>query len=272
MDPRLQRRVQRYGWDKASEFYEAYWSKQLEPAQRRLLEMADIQRGERVVDVACGTGLVSRPAAEAAGPTGSLIGTDLSEQMVEAARSEAQSRGLDHASFVRMGAEDLDLPNESFDVGLCALGLMYVPNPVTAMAELLRVLRTGGRTVVAVWGARVNCGWADIFPIVDSRVKSEVCPLFFQLGTLDSMERCARDAGFVDVKSDRIVTVLEYDSPEDALGAAFAGGPVAMAYARFDEQTREEAHAEYLESIEAYRQGAGYRIPGEFVVTRAVKG
>ena len=68
MDARVQRRVQRYGWDKAAGYYARFWATQLEPAQRRLLELAALELGERVLDVACGTGLVTLPAAEAAGP------------------------------------------------------------------------------------------------------------------------------------------------------------------------------------------------------------
>ena len=63
MEPALQRRIQRYGWDKASAAYETFWQKQLKPAQDRLLKMADIQNGEKVLDLACGTGLVSFRAA-----------------------------------------------------------------------------------------------------------------------------------------------------------------------------------------------------------------
>src|SRR5688572_33472186 len=74
-------------------------------------------------------------------------------------------------------------------------------------------------------------------------------------------------AGFVDVRSERIRTLLNYDSSDDAIGAAFAGGPVALAYSRIDEKSREDAHAEYLASIEPYRNGVSYNIPGEFVIT-----
>jgi hypothetical protein len=129
-------------------------------------------------------------------------------------------------------------------------------------------LKRGGRGVVAVWGARSKCGWAEVFPIVDRRVESEVCPLFFQLGTGESLRMDMEAAGFAGIQVDRISTVLEYASPADAIGAAFVGGPVAMAYSRFDERTREEAHAEYLESIARFKTGAGYAIPGEFVVAR----
>jgi ubiquinone/menaquinone biosynthesis C-methylase UbiE len=269
MDARLQRRIQRYGWDKAAPLYERYWQDQLAPARERLFALADLQAGERVLDVACGTGLVTFPAAEIVGPQGSVVATDISDAMVSAVTAEASRRGLRHVAAARMDAENLELPDAGFDVVLCALGLMYVPDPALALGSVLRVLAPGGRAVLAVWGARKRCGWAEIFPIVDARVQSEVCPMFFALGTADRLEQAARDAGFADVRSERVDAILRYASAEDAVGAAFAGGPVALAYSRFDENVRREAHAEYLASIEPFRDGRGYAIPGEFVVTIA---
>lgn len=271
MKPALQRRVQRYGWDRAAGDYDRSWSRQLGPAQDLLLEMADLRPGERVLDVACGTGLVSVPAARAVGPAGEVLGTDLSDVMVETSRARADAAGVGHARFERMGAEELDVPDGAFDVALCALGLMYVPDPPLAMREMLRVLRPGGRSVSAVWGARASCGWAGIFPVVDARVRTEVCPMFFSLGTGRTLARAAEEAGFVDCEERRISTRLLYDSAEDALAAAFAGGPVAMAYSRFDESTKAEARAAYLETISPYANGGGYDMPGEFVVVRGVK-
>jgi len=269
VEPRLQRRVQRYGWDKTVDVYERYWRSQLEPAQKLMLEMAALRPGERVVDVACGTGLVTFAAADAVGPEGTVVGTDISEKMVEAASAEAERRGASRVSFARMDAEALDLPPASADAVLCALGLMYFPDPVAALAGMRNVLADGGRVAVAVWGARRSCGWAEIFPIVDARVESDVCPLFFQLGTGDALAQTLAAAGFGDVRTERISTKLRYPSGDDAIGAAFAGGPVALAYSRFDEATRRAAHAEYAASIEPWRDGEGYEIPGEFVVAVA---
>jgi ubiquinone/menaquinone biosynthesis C-methylase UbiE len=266
MDPKLQRRVQRYGWDKAAASYERYWQAQLAPAQERLLDFAALQPGERVLDIACGTGLVTLPAAERVGPSGSVMATDISEAMITRIRDEAARRGLSHLTAARMDAERLDVPDASVDVVLCALGLMYVPDPLVACAEMRRVLAPGGRAVVAVWGARSRCGWADIFPIVDARVQSEVCPMFFQLGAGDQLAATLTQAGFAGVASERISSVLHYDSPDEACGAAFAGGPVALAYSKFDERTRAEVHAEYLASIAAWRSGDAFDVPGEFVV------
>ena len=271
MTPALQRRVQRYGWDKAVPYYEASWKKQLAPAQERLLEQAALQPGEHVLDIACGTGLVTFPAAEAVGAGGRVLATDISDRMIEHVRTEAGRRDLDHVEAARMDAEDLTVPDASFDAVLCALGLMYVPDPLGSLREMCRALRPGGRAVAAVWGRRDRCGWAGIFPVVDARVETDVCPLFFQLGTGDLLRSLFQQAGFIDVLADRFSTVLRYASPEAACSAAFAGGPVALAYARFDPATRASAHADYLTSIEAYRVGPGYAIPGEFVVVRGAR-
>jgi ubiquinone/menaquinone biosynthesis C-methylase UbiE len=231
MDPRLQRRVQRYGWDRAVVAYEAGWRDQLEPAHSLMLGMAGLRPGERVLDVACGTGLVSFRVAETVGREGTVVGTDISGEMVETAQRGAALRDLANARFERADAEALPCPDASFDAAVCALGLMYVPDPVRALCEMRRLLRPGGRAAAAVWGARRKCGWAEIFPITDARVASDVCPMFFHLGTRDTLARAFEAAGFVDVCSERLSSTLRYASPDDALAAVFRGGPVALATA-----------------------------------------
>lgn len=270
MDPRLQRRVQRYGWNKAAAYYERYWADQLRPAQDLLLEMAALRPGERVLELACGTGLVTFRALDAIGAEGRLVATDISEEMIASIAADAASRGVT-GEFLRMDAEVLDLPDASFDAVICALGLMYVADTSSAVREMHRVLAPGGRAAAVVWGARKHCGWAEIFPIVERRISGEVCPLFFQLGTGDTLAAEFRRAGFTDVTANRISASLHYASADDAIGAAFAGGPVALAYSRFDDVTRDSAHAEYLESIEPFREGEAYRVPGEFIAVTGVR-
>jgi ubiquinone/menaquinone biosynthesis C-methylase UbiE len=269
MDPRLQRRVQRYGWDRAVIAYEQGWRAQLKPAQSLMLDMAALRPGDRVLDVACGTGLVSFRAAEAVGEWGAVVGTDISGEMVEAARRNAARLEIGNATFERSDAEDLPFADATYDAAVCGLGLMYVPDPLRALCEMRRVLEPGGRAAAAVWGARRNCGWAEIFPITDARVASDVCPMFFHLGTENVLARTFEAAGFADVRTERVHTTLHYATDEDALGAVFRGGPVALAYSRFDDATRQAVHAEYLASIAAFRARGGYQVPGEFVVVAA---
>lgn len=272
MKPDLQRRVQRYGWDYSSPYYETGWQRQLWPAQSRLLEAASIRKGEDVLDISCGTGLVTFPIAESVGQEGSVTAIDLSEGMIEKARNLAEERNIHGVAFHAMDAEQLDLADESFDAAINSLGLMYYPNPDTSNKEMHRVLKPGGRAATLVWGRRKACGWAEIFPIVDRRVQSDVCPLFFQLGTGENLQRSFEKAGFTDVETDRFKIDLHYKTDEEAIIGAFLGGAVALAYRKFDEETKEEAHAEYLESIEPFQNGKGhYDIPGEFVIVTGRK-
>ncbi len=271
MKPELQRRVQRYGWDYSSPHYENGWQHQLWPAQERLLSISDVKAGENVLDISCGTGLVTFPIAEAVQSSGKVVGIDLSEGMIDKAAEEAEKKGFPNISFRHMDAEELDLPDDSFDVAINSLGLMYYPNPDKAIQEMYRVVKPGGRATALVWGRRNVCGWAEIFPIVDRRVKTDVCPLFFQLGTGNSLQQTFEMAGFQEVKTDRFEVPLNYETDEEAIVGAFLGGAVALAYRKFDDKTKEEVHAEYIESIQPYRNGSSYQIPGEFVIATGRK-
>jgi len=267
MEARLQRRVQRYGWDLAAADYEPLWQAQLAVAQAALLVHAELRPGERVLDVACGTGLVTEAAARAVGPDGLVMGVDLSQRMVDT----AAQRGLTNARFARMDAEALALPDEAFDVVLCALGLMYLSAPEQALREMQRVLCPGGRLALLVWGERRCCAWSAVFSIVDAQVSSDVCPLFFRLGQAGALAALCRDAGFGQIEEQRIATTLNYADLDAACDAAFVGGPVALAWSRFDAAARQWARASYAEAIAPWRQGLGYRLPAEFLIVSALR-
>jgi ubiquinone/menaquinone biosynthesis C-methylase UbiE len=269
MEPKLQRRIQRYGWDRASAHYATFWGEQLRPAHEAAIRLADPQAGEHVVDVACGGGEITFDASERVGAAGHVLGLDISEKMVAVAQAEADSRRSDNTSFRVSDAESLDCEDASFDLALCSLGLMYVPEPVVAAAEMHRALRPSGRVAVAVWGERRNCKWAEIFPIIDRRVTSEVCPMFFFLGAPGAIEATLENAGFNNVKVTRLEVDLAYRDAAEAVGAAFLGGAVALPYGRFSDDVRREVEREYLESIDEFRDREGYRVPGEFVIATA---
>jgi ubiquinone/menaquinone biosynthesis C-methylase UbiE len=270
MEARLQRRVQRYGWDRA-EGYEDDWREQLAPAHERLLELAALAPGEQVLDVACGTGLVSLRAARRVRPGGSVTGVDLSERMVARALARAAAAGVHGFEARAMDAEALAFAAGAFDVVLNALGLMYSPDPAAALRQAARVLRPGGRAVAAVWGERAACAWHPVFSIVQARVQSEVCPLFFRLGTGDVLAGCLRQAGFGDVVVQRVATTMRYESGAQAARAVLESGPVALAWSRFDRVVRSEVVEEYLAAIADFRVGAGYALPAEFVVAAGRK-
>lgn len=269
MEARLQHRVQRYGWDKAAGRYDSLWAAQLAQVQDELLSRAALTPGERVLDLACGTGRVTQAAARAVAPSGQVLGTDLSGEMVAVALQQARAAGCGNADFARMGAERLAVADGSFDVVLCSLGLMYMPEPERVLGEARRVLRPGGRLVVSVWGERARCGWSELFGIVDEEVASEVCPLFFRLGQPGLLARLCAENGLLAAPEHRWRTSLDYTDGEQACEAALVGGPVALAWSRFDLTTQQRVRNRYLEAIAPWRTPAGYAVPAEFVVVAA---
>ena len=188
MDAKLQRRIQRYGWDLAATGYESLWQAQLAEAQAAMLEFASPAVGERALDIACGTGLVTFAAARAVGPRGYVLGTDLSQRMIDASECRARDLGLSNCSFLRMDAESLTVEDASFDVVLCGLGLMYVPDPDRSLREMRRVLRprtrrprSMGRTpklrmVGSVCDRRCRSGERGLPVVLSSGSARHTCP------------------------------------------------------------------------------------------------
>ncbi|MFN9806151.1 MAG: class I SAM-dependent methyltransferase [Betaproteobacteria bacterium] len=269
MDARLQKRVQRYGWDRAAASYADLWGDQLRGVQDLLLQLASPAAGQRVLDVACGTGVLALACARAVGPAGQVLGVDLSEGMVIAADGAARAAGLGNVRFARMDAESLALPPASFDLVVCGLGLMYCPDPIEALRQMRAVLKDQGRIAVSVWGPRARCAWAPELEIVDSEVKTEVCPLFFALGATGRLRSAFAAAGFSEATECLLRTTLDYESEADACDAALIGGPVALAWGRFtpevQHRVRERYGALFADRVVDHR----YRLPVEFVLMSA---
>jgi SAM-dependent methyltransferase len=265
MDARLQRRVQRYGWDAAADSYESGWAACLSPAHDRLMELAELRPGMRVLDVACGTGLVTLRIAVAVGPGGRVVATDISEVMVAATQRNSAAAGLSNVTTAHMEAEALTFADGSFDAAVCALGLMYVPDPRLALSQMRRVVRTGGRVAATVWGERGKCGWAEIFPIVAAVVASEVCPLFFATGVPGALLADAEAAGLSRIAERRDQVELRWPDDRSLLTAMIDGGPVALAAKRFTPEIRTQVESRFLASVAGFRRAnGGYVIPGEF--------
>ena len=117
---------------------------------RRLVTAAEIQPGQRVLDVASGRGAVLFPCAERVGQTGEVVGVDLADEMVRATNAEASQRGIP-ARVQVMDAEHLDFAEATFDRVLCGFGIMFFPDQLRALGEFRRVMKSGGRLAVSTW-------------------------------------------------------------------------------------------------------------------------
>jgi ubiquinone/menaquinone biosynthesis C-methylase UbiE len=137
--------------DNPAETYESYMVPVLfAPSAERLIELARLRAGERVLDVGCGTGIVARRAAPRVGTDGRVTGLDLSPGMLAVARSVALRERLS-IDWREGRAEGLPFADGEFDVVLCQYALMFFVNPLVALNEMRRVLADGGRAVIAVW-------------------------------------------------------------------------------------------------------------------------
>jgi ubiquinone/menaquinone biosynthesis C-methylase UbiE len=127
---------------------------------RRLVALAGLPDGTRVLDVATGTGAALFEAAQRAGPAGRVVGVDLAEPMVAEARRRGRQAGVGNAALAVMDAEALGFRAGTFDAVVCASALYLLPHPVAALRGFGRVLRPGGTLAVAVFGADLDERWS----------------------------------------------------------------------------------------------------------------
>jgi len=189
-----------------------YWAKHsatirtmFAPLTRALIEHAEIQEGQTVLDVAGGPGEPSLTIAEIVGPTGLVTCTDAVAQMVETARAEAERRGIKNVRFQQCLAGDLPFPDNSFDAVVSRLGVMFFPDAVAATREMLRVARPGGRLAFVVWHkSELNPFSYVVTNVMDQHVKSQAAdpdaPGAFRFAEPGKLTNVMTEAGAVDVK------------------------------------------------------------------------
>jgi SAM-dependent methyltransferase len=192
----------------AAELYECYVARYiLGPWAPLLLDIACVGAGERVLDIACGTGVVARAAAERVGAAGRVVGIDLNPGMIAVARSLPEPLGAS-IEWVEGSALDLRLQDATMDVALCQQGLQFFPDKALAMREMRRVLVHGGRLALSVWNGvgLYNSAVGDALArFISDAAASQFCASR-QVPAKEELQRLAAEAGFsaVDVRVSRI--------------------------------------------------------------------
>ena len=222
-DPVRYKAEQRQRWDTAATGWGKWWQiieSRLQVVSDRLVELADLRPGQQILDVATGIGEPAITAARHVGPSGRVVATDFSSQMLTIARMRAEELGLDNIEFREMDAEALALPEKSFDAILSRLGLMLLPDLKSTLERMLRLLVPGGRLAVAVWGPPQRVPFASMPMRVAMRELQlppppPGTPGMFSLADTQQLAQLLTQAGFMQVQTEPITTILELPSAED---------------------------------------------------------
>lgn len=201
-----------------------------------MLEAADLQEGQRVLELACGAGRVGLQAAQAVAPTGRVLCSDFAEPMVEAVRKRAAALELDNVEARVLDAENLELgEDECFARVLCRFGFMLMSDPLQAARESRHSLAPDGRLVVAVWGSSSENPWLAM--ILNAFMEHFAAPPPepgspgpFALGDSDRLSGLLDQSGFEGVTVTRLELEQAYDSADEWWETIIAiGGPLAAA-------------------------------------------
>jgi len=242
----------------APEIYQRHFVPAIgQPLATDLVAAAGICAGQRVLDVACGTGVVTRLAAERVGPTGRVAGADINAAMLEVARS--LSAGSEPpVAWYETAAEAMPLPDASFDVVLCQLGLQFMRDKEAALREMRRVLVRGGQVFISVPKLM------PIFDVMHDAIARQIGPdtasfvhLVFSLGDRAQLERLLERAGFDDVTIRPATKEFHLPPAADFLWQYIQSTPLAPSIMGADENRRMALERDVVDGWRSWSDGGG---------------
>ena len=241
----------------------ARWSKVL-------LELVAPRPGERVLDLACGTGIVARTVAPMVQPGGQVIGVDFNPAQIATARS------IDSSIEWREGdAGSLTFADEEFDLVVCQQGFQFFPDRVQAVKEIHRVLKPGGRVGIAVWSSIDKFpGYVALIHALEQRVSSSAVDLMYDLSVLadiDEVSQFFSDGGFPDAEVQTISLDVVFSSADEFTRAIAVGSIMRRTETKFSEETLDLMAADVAAEMEPYIGENGFAFPMEAHLLTATK-
>lgn len=244
------------------------------PFAKGLVESAQLQSGEQVLDVGCGTGIVARLAWPHVAPSGRVVGLDVNAAMLDVARRAGEREQLP----IEWQQGDVASPpfdDKAFDVVLCQHGLQYFPERHVALVEMHRLLRSSGRLVLSVWRPiAYNPSHAVFAEVLERHVSAAAgatrrAP--FALSSRDEIRALVTGAGFHDVVIQLDVRVARFASAEAMVRIMLTGTPLAMTMAEADPGVLRTVIAEITAGLVEYEDDHGLALPMQaWVVTAQV--
>ena len=255
----------------AAENYQRYFVPSIgAPVADDLMALADLRPGERVLDVACGTGVVTRLAARSVGTDGQVTGLDVNPGMLAVARGETPAELP--VEWCEASAESMPLEDDAYDVALCQMGLQFIPNKLAALREIRRVLAPGGRAYLTVPGPK-----PPLFDIMAdgmarhlSREAAGFAELVFSLHDKDELAELLRSAGFRDVDVQVAPKTLHLPAPEEFLWQYIYSTPVAETAKQAQEDERSALEREVCDRWQDFVVNGGMSIQVGMATARAV--
>ncbi len=222
-DPIRYKAGQQREWERAAVGWKNWWQTielGLQPVSDRMMDLAEIRPGQHVLDVATGIGEPAVTAARLVGPVGQVTAIDISAPMLDIARARAIELGLHNITFRVMDAEKLDLPEQSFDVILSRLGLMYLPNLQTSLEKMRKLLVPGGHLTAAVWGHAQKVPFVSMPMGVAMRTLQVSPPPAgmpgpFSLADTDHVVHLLTQAGFTRIHTEPMALISEWTSSNE---------------------------------------------------------
>jgi SAM-dependent methyltransferase len=246
------------------------------PVSQWMAEALRPQPGHRVLELAAGAGDTGFLVAELIAPGGTLICSDASEGMLEAARGRAEEVGAHDVEFRALNAESIALPTASVDGVLCRWGYILLADPSAALGETRRVLRPGGRLALAAWDAAARNPWASVASeelqrLLGTPPPEPGQPGMFGFAPPGRIETLLDEAGFTEVEVEVLDLTFTY-ADEDAWweDRVALSVPFADALAGLDAERRDRLREAIDARLAEYRDGSGRLVvPGRALVAAA---
>ncbi|MCP9441761.1 MAG: methyltransferase domain-containing protein [Nitrospira sp.] len=245
------------GWEK----WDRFFNEQMTFLNHRLIADARLRPGMRVLDLGSGTGYPALLAAQTVGPSGSVIGIDLAEQMVAAAERKAKRLGLTNITFHQGDVTTLPFEGNSFDAVTSRFCLMFLPDVSTSVSEIRRVLKPGGWLAAAVWSApdknpSISLSVEAIRTVVDLPPPDPTAPGIFRLAKPGDLSGMVEQAGFGDVSDLEFVAEWAYASAEEYYESLLdIAAPVQTLMAKLSDKQRQDVKRLMCEAANRYTHG-----------------